>query len=542
MRLIDRSGTGHSLLLGVVAAASLTAALLLFASAPAQAAFGVASFSAEASNEDGSVDLRAGSHPFAYDIDLSMRLDGEGEPEGTLRSLAVDLPFGLIGNPLAVPRCGMADFAGQAPRCPGATQVGIVHADLVSTGASVVPLYNLVPPSGYVAAFGFSAVGITGIELVSLRHDGGGTNVEVSLPSLPDVGIRSIAQTIWGVPADPGHDAERICFDSGGTRIEGCSAESEPAPLLTMPGSCAGPLRTTITVASGERPEVAESTSALSRDDAGNPRGLTGCGELSFEPALAVRSFSSASDSPTGLHVGLRVPVVEAAGERAAANLRNAVIRLPAGIAIDPSAANGLFACSAAQIGLVGPPGAVPVEFTADEAACPDAARIGTASIETPLLEAPLRGAVYLAEQSNNPFASLLALYVVLGDPVRGVGIKLAARVEADPRDGQSDRDLRRPPAAAVRGSGPRFPFRPGGDLQHSRHLRHLYIEVRPHALVGARGRRGDALRLLPNHHRARRHRLCGRRSAGGEPSRLRGRDHGPGCRSLQPPRSQAEA
>jgi hypothetical protein len=55
--------------------------------------------------------------------------------------------------------------------------------------------------------------------------------------------------------------------------------------------------------------------------------------------------------------------------------------------------------------------------------------------IETPLLTDHLKGSVYLAEQDNNPFGSLLALYVTAA--ADGVSIKVAGKVEADPRTGQ---------------------------------------------------------------------------------------------------------
>ncbi|HEY7961338.1 MAG TPA: hypothetical protein VID29_05395 [Solirubrobacteraceae bacterium] len=94
-------------------------------------------------------------------------------------------------------------------------------------------------------------------------------------------------------------------------------------------------------------------------------------------------------------------------------------------MSIDPSAADGLQACSPAQIGL----------NDSNEPSCPDASKIGTVEIDTPLLPDPLQGAVYLAQQGNNPFGSLLALYVTAeGD---GALLKLAGHVVADPVTGQ---------------------------------------------------------------------------------------------------------
>ena len=57
--------------------------------------------------------------------------------------------------------------------------------------------------------------------------------------------------------------------------------------------------------------------------------------------------------------------------------------------------------------------------------------------MSTPLLDESLQGSVYLAKQGDNPFGSLLALYVALNDPQTGVVVKLAGKVEPDPATGQ---------------------------------------------------------------------------------------------------------
>ena len=68
-----------------------------------------------------------------------------------MRDMILDLPRGLYGNPAAVPACSRQDFEGQSPRCPTATQIGIVHVDM-SLGQATAPLYNISAAPGAAAS------------------------------------------------------------------------------------------------------------------------------------------------------------------------------------------------------------------------------------------------------------------------------------------------------------------------------------------------------------------------------------------------------
>ncbi len=187
--------------------------------------------------------------------------------------------------------------------------------------------------------------------------------------------------------------------------------------------------------------EVQEAIEALSTVGAGNVvvSGVPGHSYVfSFRAALGEQDlpslealFTSAagqaqvSTTRQGRAPGERTAVGEP--ELAAAHLKGAVVTLPQGMVLNPSAADGLAACSPAEIDLHG----------AGPANCPAASKVATVSVSTPLLDHPVSGAVYLAKQGENPFGTLLALYIGAYDPTTGVVIKLAGKVEPDPVTGQ---------------------------------------------------------------------------------------------------------
>ena len=125
--------------------------------------------------------------------------------------------------------------------------------------------------------------------------------------------------------------------------------------------------------------------------------------------------------SPSGLTVDVHVPqdLTLNPNGLAESDVKNTTVALPASVALDAAASDGLEACTEAQIQLD--------EHTTP--VCPEAAKVGTVEITTPLLPNPLTGAAYLATQDQNPFGSLVAMYVVAQDPVSGTLVKLAGNV-----------------------------------------------------------------------------------------------------------------
>ena len=184
-----------------------------------------------------------------------------------------------------------------------------------------------------------------------------------------------------------------------------------------------------MTADSWPEPAVQSTGEYTLREPVGSPRGLTGCNRLTFEPSISVASDGQAGSTPTGLTVGIHVPQtagLNPSGD-AQATVKDTTVTLPEGVALNPSAADGLSSCGESEVGLE----------DAEEVSCPESSKVGTVEVHTPLLPNPLVGAAYLATQDRNPFGSLIALYIVVRDPVSGVVIKLAGQVTPNPVTGQ---------------------------------------------------------------------------------------------------------
>jgi hypothetical protein len=202
---------------------------------------------------------------------------------------------------------------------------------------------------------------------------------------------------------------------------------ARPRALMTNPTVCSGAaLSTSVRVNSWQAPDFVSGTS-YDHDSEGNPFVFTGCDKVPFEASFEAQPTITQADSPTGLDVTLTLPQNELPEGISSASLREAVVTLPEGMAVDPSSAGGLGSCAPDQIGLGGN----------TQPSCPANSKIGSVQIDTPLLPNPLTGSVYLAQQGQNKFGSLLALYLVVDDPATGVLLKIPGKVETDPASGR---------------------------------------------------------------------------------------------------------
>ena len=382
-----------------------------------------------------------------------------------------------------------------------------------------VPIWNVEPRTGKVAEFMLAAninqFGRVNVPITARARSEGDFGIDTMAIDLPSA-LPVLAQTItlWGVPFAASHDPYRPPTSYVSEGQEGIPEDGFPDQVGNQPqpyDPSWGPARaflfnqtecaavapsTVLDLQSWHRP--GETFSYASQLEA--PK--DGCAKVPFEPSFDVTPTSSATDSPTVLDVDLQIPqnvepkdplgdplptplpgasqvevedYVEDATEHwrsdagiATSALKDTTVTLPEGFTINPAAANGQQACSISQIGLTSGIGATPIRFDNSDPDdgigddCPDAAKVGTVAAETPVLDEAdwPTGSVYLAKQFDNPFDSLLAIYLVLESPNRGLTVKLAGEIELNQQTGQLSATFRDNPPLPV--SRFELHFKPG--------------------------------------------------------------------------------
>jgi hypothetical protein len=402
----------------------------------AGAGFGISDFAAmwSGTQAGASVNLTAG-----FTLNQVVTGGGKTVPAVDAKEVALNLPPGFVTNPTAVPQCSVSEAEKDA--CPASAAVGVAFTSSSSeVGGAPAQysslVYNASPSLGEPGALvlmlpnGPVRLGLT------IRTDGDyGLRMAANDLSQVDALI-SMTLTLWGDPgAYDGFGAGPDHVVAGGAPSFG-SPGGQVARFLTSAGACGGAApASTLSADSWAAPGMFDEAFSMTP-------AVTGCQRLPFAPSLSVAPDVIAADEPSGYEVDLHIPQPEDPEGLASADLEDAAVTLPEGAGISLSAANGLKACTEAEVGL-GSPAAV---------TCPDASKVGQAAIRTPLLVNPLEGAVYLAAPNENPFGSPLAMYVVAEDPVTGVRVKFAGQLEPDPVTGRLTIVLRELPQLPISG------------------------------------------------------------------------------------------
>lgn len=422
--------------------------------------YGVAHLDLNPEEDTGALALHAGSHPFQLTSTFALNTQAvpvingthedilSQEPLGLTKDLRFNVPPGLVANATALPRCSDYVFSQQVGgipgfKCPEDTSMGVATSIIsrelptsVPPEIFATPLYNLEPAYGEPARFGFRTPLSSPVILDTAVDIGGedtGTTVSVSNVT-EDAAVIGAQVTFWGWPADPRHDAQRgECVLEGKENGELTSCpltERPPKPFLLMPTSCAGPLTTSVEADTWEHPGL------LAPFFAGPIPSLVACNQVQFSPTIKAEASTDKASAPSGLDVNIDFNDEGLANPEgiAQSELQKTVVTLPEGMTVNPSAGVGLGGCTPAEYAaetVNSPPGA----------GCPNDSKLGTVTVESPLLAATIHGSVYIAQPFDNPFpepqaghpnGTLLALYIVAKNPENGILVKQAGKVLPD--------------------------------------------------------------------------------------------------------------
>jgi hypothetical protein len=411
--------------------------------------FGLEYFSSRVEEEGGELATRAGGHPFQLTTALQFN-SGRMKPSVDPNQRAVEqpaqprnfrfpLPAGLTGVVASLPTCSLTDFGTEAKEttnsCPdeaaiGAASVSFYLAGAIGFARPAVPVFNLPPAVGEPARFGFTIANVPIIidTEVDPDHEYQVIATVRNASQVPEALGATLA--IWGTPGDPRHDNSRGwgCVYNIGTpgicqRPPGLGEEA----FLRLPVSCAAPMDFGVEVEPWNVPFGTQ----IAKAGLAGPL-MSGCNQVSFDPEITAAPTSRLAGNPSGLDFGLQMPNNGLLPKDAIAEgqAKRVEVALPQGMTVNPSQAEGLVGCSVADL-------ARERYDSAPGEGCPEASKVGELKIQTPILKEEARGSLYVASPFANPFGSLIALYMVAKIPERGILVKQAGLVKADPNTGQ---------------------------------------------------------------------------------------------------------
>jgi hypothetical protein len=364
-------------------------------------------------------------------------------PVEMLHTVRVDIPPGFTVNPQATPWCE----AESPSACPMNTKVGfsILEATNPTTGASLelpqADVFNMKPEQGEPARFGFSIAGNdvfleTGVTWEDDYHEH--FTIHAHEISIDSIALESLGLPTLGLEA--GELARiaknRLVFDGGAG--DGTFLSTPPTCLgMATQGSPFEHVYSTWLRADGhDNPdpnfphgsEFLESKIPLPPNEAFPKE----CDTIPFDPSIALNPNTPLTDSPSGAHITVTLPETDPdeGEEQATSHVRSASVTLPPGMGLNPSAANGLVACTDAQFG----------KGTRNPVACPPASQVGTVEVDTPPLpDGSLTGAVYVGRQlSRDPLSGdLYRIFVTVDSSRFDISARLLGKVLADPHTGQ---------------------------------------------------------------------------------------------------------
>jgi hypothetical protein len=389
-------------------------------------------------------------------------------PNRKMKTLQVDLPPGLTVNPNATPKCPLAAFEAEVevggemkhvPQCPSDTIVGEDEVTLVVNTAGAVPapsppfppgtflpkgfvippdpskgtkipVYNIEPKEGEPALFGF-VVGFehllfleTAVAWQSDFHE----SFTIHEPE-PEPPFTPLKNRLVNFGRDAGNKgAEKAGNGTFITNPTTCLNPNEFPHLYStwLRAESWGEPNPSFPVGSTPVEAKVESSS-------GELIQQEGCDKVPFDPTISMDAGTAKVDSPSPATVDVKLPFDPAkeGGEGISqSHVRKAEVTLPKYMGLNPSGAQGLVACTDAQF----------KKGVRDYSnACPGGSVVGTATVESPPLERPLTGDVYVGTQNSRDPQSgeEFRILVEAKEQKEGVAARLIGHVKADPSTGQ---------------------------------------------------------------------------------------------------------
>ncbi|NLT04771.1 MAG: hypothetical protein GXY03_00525 [Solirubrobacterales bacterium] len=368
----------------------------------------------------------AGAHA---DVSASIKMAYDPPTPLTFpRTVQIDLPPGVMGNPNAVDLCPREVLAVSVggttfhELCPPSSQIGV--ADLVLNdpgnppGRGAVYAFDAGPGKPALIGLGWFATPAPLIDVhPRTESDFGISTISTEVNS--QLAFYALDITIWGVPGAHergGFQCGLFCFQP----VIPPDPEGERKAFMTNPTVCDEPKVTTLRIDTYRAP--GEFLTETSTDPT-----PTNCDQVPFEPALDLAPSSSFADGATGLQATMTVPHTDDADVLGSSHLRRAQVTLPEGVSLNPSVADGLIACTDAQF----------ADGSREPARCPEESKIGTVEFDVPILPDALQGSIYIGQPlSTDPQSSTMFRVFQYAEGY-GMTVKIPGYAKADPVTGQ---------------------------------------------------------------------------------------------------------
>ncbi len=369
----------------------------------------------------------AGHPPFAitdFMLNTSSTAPFVNFPEGFVKDIVVDTPEGLSVNPEATAaKCTVEELKANPPTCSPLSLVGSAYLTVAGQGPpctspplpveacpvarAKLPVYNLVPFEGVPSMVGFptSAPGEPTIIVGSLSPVDQHVTFTISNIHPPD-----------GTAEHPPIIGSRLVFEGNK------GAPFGNGTYLTNPSVCGAPQTAELHVDQQTEPGKFVTKSFTT------PFAGEGCDKVPFEPTIET-TVNSSTDSPDPSTISIEIPF-DPSEPIANSYLKVAKVKLPEGMGLNPSVANGLETCTNNQFAY----------HTNDPIQCPAASEIGTVDVETPSLPpGSLHGKVYAAQpESNDPTTGKqFRVFLTVESERYGVNVRLKGQIFPNLQTGQ---------------------------------------------------------------------------------------------------------